>query len=79
VSLDFFLDGYMNKLKAFVHQREKPEGYMEKGYILYEFFYYVGEYIKHIDNIPGALIWDEEKIEGEILQTNGKRCLINSK
>ena len=56
---------------------------MEDGYILYESFYYASEYIKKIDNIPGAVIWDderdEEKREGELLQTNGKKCLVKSK
>ena len=42
----FFLERYMNKLKGFVRQREKCEGSMEQGYISYEYFYYVSEYIK---------------------------------
>ena len=73
----------MKKLKGFVRQREKPEGYKAEGYISYESFYYASEYIKQIDNRPGAVIWDnerdEEKREGELLQTNGKRHLIKSK
>ena len=73
----------MKKLKGFVRQREKPKGSMAEGYISYEFFYYSSEYIKKICNILGVLIWDDErdedKREGELLQTNGKRRLIKSK
>ena len=79
----FFLERYMKKLKGFVRQREKPEGSMAEGYISYESLYYTSEYIKQIYNIPGAVIWDDEmdedKREGELLQTSGKRCLIKSK
>jgi hypothetical protein len=56
---------------------------MAEGYIVYESFYYVSEYIKKIENTPRAVVWDdqqdEDKREGEILQTNGKRFLIKSK
>ena len=56
---------------------------MEEGYISYDYFFYASEYIKQIDNTPGEMIWDDEmdedKREGELLQTNGKRCLIKSK
>ena len=73
----------MKKLKGFVRQREKPEGSMAEEYISYESFYYASEYIKKIDNGPSAVICDDErdedKREGELLQTNGKRHLIKSK
>ena len=73
----------MKKLKGFVRQREKIERFMAEGYISYESFYYASEYIKHIDNTVGAVIWDDERVEykreGELLQMNGKRHLINSK
>ena len=79
----FFLERYMKKLKGFVRQREKPEGSMAEGYISYESFYYVSEYIKKIDDTPGVVVWDdqwdEDKREGKLLQTNGKRHLIKSK
>ena len=79
----FFLERYMNKLKAFVRQRIKPEGFMVEEYISYESFYYANEYIKQIDNTPGVMIWDDErdedKREGKLLQTNGKGRLIKSK
>ena len=56
---------------------------MAEGYISYESFYYASEYIKHINNTPGVVIWDnerdEEKREGELLQMNGKRHFIKSK
>ena len=56
---------------------------MVEGYISDESFYYVSEYIKQIENRPGAVIWDDErdedKREGELLQMNEKRCLIKSK
>ena len=78
-----FLESYMKKLKFFVRQREKPEGSMEEGYILYEPFYYANEYINQIENTPSVVIWDDEreedKREREILQKNGKICLIKSK
>ena len=52
---------------------------MAEGYILYETFDYASEYIKHIDNTLGVVIWDvkrdEEKREGGIFQTNGKKVL----
>ena len=79
----FFLERYIKKLKGFVRQREKPEGSMAEGYISYESFYYASEYIKQIDNRPGAVIWDDErdehKREGDLLQTSGKKRLIKSK
>ena len=79
----FFLERDMKKLKGFVRQREKPEASMVEGYISYESFYYSNEYIKQIDNRPGAVIWDDEmdedKREGEFLQTSGKKRLIKSK
>ena len=69
----------MKKLKGFVRKREKPKGSMEEGYISYEPFYYASEYIKKIENRLGVLIWDDErdedKREGELLQTNGKGAL----
>jgi hypothetical protein len=69
----------MKKLKGFLRQRVKPEGYMEEGYISYESLYYASEYMKHIDNTCGLAIWDDEmdedKREGELLQTNGKKDL----
>ena len=73
----------MKKSKGFVRQRTKPEGSMAEGYISYESFYYASEYIKEIDNIPGVVIWnnerDEDKREGELLQMSGKKRLIKSK
>ena len=78
-----FLERYMKKLKGFVRQRAKPKGSMAEGYISYEPLYYVSEYIKQINNKPGAVIWDdhmdEDKREGELLQTSGKNRLIKSK
>jgi len=75
----FLLERYMNKLKGFVRQRAKPEGSMAEGYISYESFYYVSEYIKHIENTPGVVIWDnerdEDKRKGGLLQMNGKKSL----
>jgi hypothetical protein len=49
--LMFFLEKYMKNLKGFLRQREKPEGSMANGYILYESFYYSSEYIKQIGDI----------------------------
>ena len=73
----------MKKLKGFVRQREKPEGSMVEGYISYQSFYYASEYIKQNHDTPGEVVWEEEldddKREGEILQMNGKRCMIKSK
>ena len=73
----------MKKLKGFIRQRDKPEGSMAEWYISYESFYYASEYIKQIKNIPGTVIWDderdEEKREGELLQMSGKKRLIKSK
>ena len=56
---------------------------MAEGYISYESLYYASEYIKQINNRPGVVIWgdelDEDKREGELLQTSGKKLLIKSK
>ena len=61
----------MKKLKGFVQKMEKIEGSIEYGYIVYESFYYVSEYIKQINHTPSPMIWDDEwdenKREGEIL------------
>ena len=59
----FLLEIYMKKLKSFIQQREKPEGSMAEGYISYKSLYYSSNYIKHIDNTPGAVIWDDERDE----------------
>jgi hypothetical protein len=52
---------------------------MVEDYTVYELFYYASEYIKKIDDIAGAVVCDdhkdEEKKEGELLQTNGKKSL----
>ena len=78
-----FLEREINKLKGFVLQREKPKGSMAEGYISYESFYYVSDYIKQINNRPCAVIWDDEsdedKREGEFLLMSGKKFLIKSK
>ena len=56
---------------------------MAEGYISYESFYYASEYINQIEKRSGAVIWDDEmdedKREGELLQTSGKKRLIKSK
>ena len=56
---------------------------MAEAHISYEYLYYANEYIKHFDNTLGAVIWDnkmdEDKREGELLQTSGKKRLIKSK
>ena len=79
----FFLERHTKKFKGFVQQTEKPKGSMTEGYISYEYFYCASEYINYIDNRPGAVIWDDErdgeKREGDLLQMNGKKCLIKSK
>ena len=57
---------------------------MVEGYIVYESFYYASasEYIRKIDNTPGEVIWDDEhdedKREGELLETKGKRRMVRS-
>jgi hypothetical protein len=78
----FFLERYMKKMNGFVRQREKVEDSMEEGYIVYKSFYYANEYINQINDTTRSFIWDnhqdEDKREGELLQTNGHRCLIKS-
>ena len=73
----------MKKLKGFVRQMANPEGSMVEGYIVYDSFYYASKYIKKIDDTPGKVVWeeelDEEKRKRELLQMNGKRCMIISK
>jgi len=72
----------MKKLKGFVRQ-EKPKGPMTERYIVYESFYYTSEYIEQIHDTPGRVVWNgqqgKDKREGELLQTNRKRCMIKSK
>lgn len=50
---------------------------MVEGYIIYIFFYYASYYIKQINETLVGVFWDdqwdEDKIEGEILQMNGKK------
>jgi hypothetical protein len=62
---------------------EKLEGFIAEGYIVYDLFYYASENIKQIVDISRIMVWDDqqddEKREGELLQTNGKRNLIKSK
>jgi hypothetical protein len=56
---------------------------MKERYIVYKLFYYDSDYIKQIDDKKGVFVWDEhqdeDKREGELLQTNIKRCLIKIK
>ena len=56
---------------------------MVEGHISYESFYYASEYIEQIEKRLGAVIWDDErdedKGEGDLLQTSGKKNLIKSK
>ena len=51
--------------------------------IVYESLYYASEYVKKLNDTPGAVVWDdqldEEKKEGELLQMNEKRPMIKSK
>jgi hypothetical protein len=56
----FLLERYTKKLKWFVQQREKLEGFIEKGYIIYESLYCVSEYIKQIENTLGVMVWDNK-------------------
>jgi hypothetical protein len=73
------LERYMKKLNGFVRKREKPEGFMVEGYIVYESYYYANDYINQIDETLGAVFWDdqwdEDKREGDVLQANGKKVL----
>ena len=83
MSLDVLLREVHEKLNGFVRQREKLEGSMAEGYIVYKSFYYASEYIKKIHETLGEMVWedqlDEDKREGNLLQTNRERCMIKSK
>ena len=83
MSLVVLLIEVHEKFKQFVRQRGKCEGSIEKGYIVYDSFYYSIEYINKINHAPGVVIldnhWDEDKREGERLQMNRKRNMIKSK
>ena len=69
-------------LKGFIRQSEKFKGSMAEGYIVYDSFYYASDYIKQIENTPRIVIFDdkhdEDKREGELLETKGKRCIVKS-
>jgi hypothetical protein len=73
----FFLERHMKLLMGFLHQREKPKGYMAVGYIVYESFYCASKYIKKKYNTPSRVVWDDQwdegKREGELLKTNRRR------
>ena len=74
----------MKKLKGFVQQRNKTDGCMVKGYIVYELLYYAIAYNKQINHTPGTVIWDDEcdedKRYGEVLEMNEKkRRMLKSK
>jgi hypothetical protein len=52
----------MKTLKGFVRHREKLEGSMGDGYIVYELVYYSSDYIKKIDDTPREVIWDDQRM-----------------
>jgi hypothetical protein len=83
MSLDVLLREVHEKIEGVCSTKGKPEGSMAEGYIVYKSFYYVNEYIKKISNTEGEVVGDdhqdEDKREGELLQTNEKRHLIKSK
>jgi hypothetical protein len=83
MSLDVLLGEVHEKVEGVCLTKGKTKGSMVEGYIVYESFYYASEYIKQIDDTPGGVVWDdhwdEDKREGELLQTNGKRHMIKSK
>ena len=70
MSVDVLLGELHEKIEGICSTKGKPERSMEKGYIVYESFYYASEYIKQIDHTPSTMIWDdeheEEKREGEL-------------
>ena len=83
MSFDVFCREVHEKIEGICSKKEKPKGSMAEGYIVYESFYYVSEYNKQINHTPDTMIWDDEsdedKREWEVLEMNGKRCMINIK
>lgn len=84
MSLDVVLREVHEQIERFCSKKGKNRGLYGRGvYISYDYFYYVNEYIKQINNTLGVAILDDEKDEdkreGELLKMNGKRHLIKSK
>ena len=50
MSLDVLIIEVHEKMKGFVWQREKIEGSMVEGYIVYQPLYYTSYYIKQIND-----------------------------
>ena len=77
MSLDVILGEVHEKIEGIVRHREKLEGSMVKGYIVYESFYYANEYINKINDTQEEMVWDdqqdEEKMEEDLLQMNRKK------
>ena len=55
-----FLERYMKNLKGFIQQREKLEGSIVEGYIVYESFFHASEYIKKTNTHLGIVVWDNQ-------------------
>jgi len=67
----------------FVWKMKKPKGFMVEGYVIYESFYYVGEYIKQTNDVLGRVVWDNHSDEDNKwrwdTQNQKKRCTIKCK
>ena len=65
----------LKSLKAFVRQRERPEGSMVEGYMVYQSMVYINQYLpKLAENMNVPCIWHLKainKFEGEVLLEKG--------
>ena len=76
----FYFERYMKTLKRYVWQLAHLEGYMAKGYVLNEAFFFLCELLGK-DFEDGPWIWDEERtsyiIDGEKTKSNGVQVDIS--
>jgi hypothetical protein len=72
----WMVERHMKSLKSFVRQRERPEGSMVGGYMVYQSLVYISQYLpKLLASMNVPIIWDVNpinKFEGEVLLGKGR-------
>ena len=70
----------LKSLNAFVRQRERPEGSMVEGYMVYQCMVYISQYLPRlVENMNVPRIWHLDsinKFEGEVLLGKGKMRIV---
>jgi hypothetical protein len=72
----WIVERHLNSLKAFVRQREHPEGYMVEVYMVYQSLVYISQYLpklaKKIMKVPQIwYLYFIKKFEGGVLVGKG--------